>query len=240
MRKPQIVYEDELILVLNKPTGWVVNESSTTRDTLVVQTWIFENYTFQIAKNSEYRSGIVHRLDKETSGILLIAKTKDAFVNLQDQFKSRKVKKTYLALLHGELSVKEGSINVPVGRLPWNRERFGVLPGGRNAKTDYLVLKTYKNKKEIFSLVEFSPVTGRTHQIRIHAKYLNHPIVADTFYAGRKTSRRDKKWCPRLFLHACSIKFTHPEIKNEVSFQTTLHKDLKECLDSLELVDENK
>src|SRR5690606_3891808 len=110
---------------------------------------------------------------------------------MQRQFKERKVSKTYMALAHGKVGPKEGTINAPVGRTPWRRDRFGVIAGGREAKTKYTVREYYKKDDENYTLVELNPVTGRTHQIRIHLKYLGFPIVGDTFYAGRKTARKD-------------------------------------------------
>ena len=174
----------------------------------------------------------MHRLDKETSGILIVAKTKKAFENLQQQFKDRKISKTYTALVHGQVEPKEGTIEAPVGRLPWRRDRFGVLPGGREATTGYKVREYYKD----YTLLELKPKTGRTHQIRIHLKHLGHPVVADTFYAGRKTARADRLWCPRLFLHASGISFTHPETGKEISFKSKLPADLLQVLTNLKKV----
>lgn len=227
--QPSVVYEDDSVLVLNKPSGWVTNSSSTCRQLSVVQDWIFENFDFEISKDKDLRSGIVHRLDKPTSGLLLVAKTEEAFKALQMQFKTRKVVKKYLALVHGKLFPEEGQIKASVGRLPWNRERFGVLPGGRDAITNYKVLK-YLNHPltgEVLTLVEVEPKTGRTHQIRIHFKYIGHPLVADTFYAGRKTSRNDLKFCPRLFLHASFISFIHPKSGKRIEIESKLPEDLR-------------
>ena len=181
----------------------------------------------------EFRDGIVHRLDKETSGILLIAKTKEAFEKLQSEFKSREVQKTYIALLHGKVEPLEGRIEATVGRLPWRRDRFGVLPGGRESATEYKVLKFYPAERGGYSLTEFYPKTGRTHQIRIHAKHIGHAIVSDEFYAGRKTARNDRKFCPRLFLHASGIKFIHPLTGKEIEFKSDLPEDLKAVLGTL-------
>lgn len=229
----KIIFEDGHLLIIEKPSGIVVNDSQTTTHLLTLQNMLVkENYP--LAKDRERRSGIVHRLDKETSGIMIVAKTKDSFENLQAQFKERKVKKTYLALLHGRLKEKKGTISLPVNRLPWNRKRFGVLPGGRDSLTDYIVLSEYEKDKESFSLVEFHPKTGRTHQIRIHAKYLNHPIVSDSLYAGRKTSRKDRIWCPRLFLHAAKISFFHPVTNKALVFKSELPDDLTASLNLLE------
>lgn len=232
--QPKIIYEDAILLVLDKPAGWIVNDATTTTGQPTVQDWLRRNFQFPIFNFQELRNGIVHRLDKETSGIILVAKSKSAFESLQKQFKERKVKKTYLALLHGVLNEKVGEIEVPVGRLPWRRDRFGVLPGGREARTSYQVIDYLTRDGEEYSLVEAKPKTGRTHQIRIHLKYLGHPVVADEFYAGRKTARRDRTWCPRLFLHASAIEFFHPERGQKVKFSSRLPDDLAAVLATLE------
>jgi len=226
---PTIIFEDESILVLNKPSGWITNDASTTTTQPVLQTWLRENLKYPLIGDRERRDGIVHRLDKETSGLLIIAKTISAFENLQSQFKERKVTKTYIALTHGEIELKEGEIVASVGRLPWRRERFGVLPGGREAITKYKVISYHSlitDHGSLFTLVELYPKTGRTHQIRIHLKFIGHPIVGDFFYAGRKTAREDRLWCPRLFLHASKISFFHPETGKELTFESELPKDL--------------
>jgi len=230
---PKIIFEDSAILVIDKPSGWIVNNAATAKGQPIVQTWLFDNFDYPIVKDARLRSGIVHRLDKETSGVLIIAKNQKAMENLQSQFKSRVVKKEYVALVHGKLELKTGSVETPVGRLPWNRKRFGVLAGGREAKTSWEVEKYYKKGEEAFSLVTLFPATGRTHQIRIHLKYLSHPVVSDEFYAGRKTARADRKWCPRLFLHAAKLNLLHPEDKNPVSFFSSLPVDLKKALSKL-------
>lgn len=231
--EPTVIFQDSDILILNKPAGWIVNDANTTTNQPVIQAYLSKNFDYPIAKSRELRSGIVHRLDKETSGILIVAKSETAFAALQAEFKQRIVKKTYLALVHGKLEPNEGEVSVPVGRLPWRRDRFGVLPGGRESATKYQVKDYYSNGEEIFSLVTLYPTTGRTHQIRIHMKYLGHPLVSDEFYAGRKTARNDRRWCPRLFLHAASISFNHPTTNKPVSFESPLAKDLETVLDEL-------
>lgn len=231
--EPKVIYEDKYLLILEKPTGWIVNKAQTTKGQPVVQDWL-ESLNFPLARDENERSGIVHRLDKETSGVLIIAKDKETLSFLQKQFKERSVKKKYLALVHGKLVPIEGSVDVTVGRLSWDRKKFGVVPGGRESYTDYKVRKYYQNKEETFSLVEYLPKTGRTHQIRIHSKYLNHPIVADETYAGRKTSRKDRLWCPRIFLHAKWIEFVHPGSKKKVEFESELPPDLVKTLSVLE------
>lgn len=234
MIEPKIIYEDESFFVVDKPSGWITNDSTTATTQPTIQSWLNRNFQFPI-NNLQFRNGIVHRLDKETSGILLVAKTKEAFEDLQRQFKERLVHKTYIALVHGEIGEKEGIINEPVGRLPWRRDRFGVMAGGRDAVTLYSVISNFQltNSKENLTLLELKPKTGRTHQIRIHLKHIGHPIVADEFYAGRKTARTDRKWCSRLFLHAGGIKFLHPVTKSEISFNSELPDDLHAVLEKL-------
>lgn len=231
--EPKIIFQDEYLFVVDKPAGWIVNEADTTTTQPVVQKWIREHYEYPLKGNVEMRDGIVHRLDKETSGILLIAKTEDSFLKLQKAFKERQIEKTYLALCHSKVEPVEGEVIAEVGRLPWRRDRFGVVPGGRASHTNYKLIKFYKGDRGGYSLVEFYPKTGRTHQIRIHAKHIGHALVADEFYAGRKTARNDRKWCPRLFLHASAIKFNHPETNKLVEYYSPLPEDLSKVLDYL-------
>ena len=257
MTEVKVIFEDKNLLVLNKPAGMTVNRSDTTKDEETLQDWVEEylkipnsesqipnkpkiqnnNYEEQSKLNFITRAGIVHRLDKETSGIILAAKTHEAFINLQSQFKERKVQKTYIALTHGKIEPEIGEINVAVGRLPWNRKRFGVLSGGRESVTDYKVLgiKHFVSgkEKEPLSLVELHPKTGRTHQIRVHLQYIKHPIFADSLYAGRKTSRNDRKLLSRIFLHASKISFFHPGANEMLSFESPLPTDLSQFLSTL-------
>lgn len=230
-----MIFEDNKILVVDKPPNWVVNDASTTSKANVIQTWL-KDRDYPLSKSFEERSGIVHRLDKDTSGVLVVAKTKESFEELQREFKERKVKKVYVGLCHGVFKENVGKVVAPIGRLPWNRERFGVFPGGRDSETDFEVKGSYIKDKERFSLVSFYPKTGRTHQIRVHAKYLGHPIVSDSFYAGRKTAKKDRGWCPRLFLHAREISFIHPETGIKVNFKSELPNDLRVSLGMLEKV----
>jgi len=232
--EPKIIFEDESLFVVDKPSGWITNDAETTTTQPVLQTWIRENFDYSLKGNRELRDGIVHRLDKETSGLVIVAKTEKAFTKLQEEFKNREVEKTYIALLHGKVIPTEGTITVTVGRLPWRRERFGILPGGRESTSVYKVLKFYPGNNAGHSLTEFYPKTGRTHQIRIHARHIGHAVVSDEFYAGRKTARNDRKWCPRLFLHATSIRFIHPSTKKPVEFKSDLPADLSQALHTLE------
>ena len=237
----KVIYEDSDILVLDKPAGITVNRSDTTRGEETVQDWIEKNLklkTPNLKGNEETdfykRSGIVHRIDKETSGILLVAKNIESFEGLQRQFKERLIEKTYLALVHGKVIPEVGEISVPVGRLPWNRKKFGVLAGGREAVTKYKVLSILHlvsgKKEEPMSLLELYPKTGRTHQIRVHLKYFNHPIFADFLYAGRKTARDDRKVLNRVFLHAHKISFTHPVTNKQISLESPLPEELAKII----------
>ena len=253
--KPKIIFEDHDLLVLDKPAGMIVNRSDTTTGETTLQEWVEAKFKVQSSKfkvadklgieNKNYeeqaklnfitRAGIAHRLDKETSGIILIAKTLEAFINLQSQFKERKVQKTYLALVHGKIEPEAGEINVAVGRLPWNRKRFGVLSGGRESVTRYRVISNFKfqisnSQSEDLSFVELNPKTGRTHQIRVHLQYIKHPIFADPLYAGRKTSRNDRKLLPRIFLHASKISFFHPRTNALLNFESPLPEDLADFI----------
>lgn len=231
---PVIIFENENYLILDKPAGWVVNSATTVKNGFIIQEWLKDNFDYEIAKSFDKRSGIVHRLDKDTSGILIVAKTNRYFEYLQGEFKSRKISKEYIALVHG-ITESEGKIIKTVGRLPWNRERFGVMPGGRDAQTDYIREAVLKLNNNSYSLVRCFPKTGRTHQIRIHLKSINHPIVSDRFYAGRKTSRNDLLFCPRLFLHACLIRF-NDMAGNIVSYEAKLPGDLSEVLSKMDRV----
>jgi len=228
--KIKIVFEDGDLLVVEKPAGVVVNKALTVREE-TVQDWAkdkfpISNFQFPISSDFVRRAGIVHRLDKETSGLLVIAKNAKAFANLQAQFKTRKTRKKYLALVHGEVKPQEGKIELPIARNPFNREKFGVFPGGRKAVTEYKVISQLPN----FSFLEVFPKTGRTHQIRVHLKAIGHPIVADETYAGRKTNRADRKWCPRMFLHASFLGLFHPRTRKWMEFTSESPPDLKKAL----------
>lgn len=264
--EPKIIFEDEELLVIDKPAGVTVNRADTTKGERTVQDWV-EKYkkvprVVQIPRDTRdtldtrdtfrTRAGIVHRLDKETSGVLIVAKTPEAFVDLQQQFKERQVKKTYVALVHGEVKPEEGEITVPIGRLPWNRKRFGVIAGGREAVTKYKSIRYFEvgsekwdfdflksrsqdikdssSRKSHLTLLELYPETGRTHQIRVHLKYVGHPIFGDPLYGGRKQARDDRKILSRVFLHAAKILFTHPKTGEKVQFESPLPNELKKLL----------
>lgn len=223
--KPHIIFQDDYIVVLDKPAGMVVNRVDTVKEVETLQDWVESEFRIppptggsefrnEEEKGFIERSGIVHRLDKETSGLILVARDYIPFLDLQKQFKEGKVEKTYIALAHGKVVPEEGEINVPVGRLPWDRIKFGVIPMGRESRTLYRVLeyKILRNGKNVedLTLLELHPKTGRTHQIRVHLRYIGHPVFADSLYAGRKNIKSDRKLLNRHFLHAAKIKFFHP------------------------------
>ena len=226
-----ILYEDEDLLVINKPPGIVVNRAQSVKEQ-TIQDWVEQKYKVSHDNKDFFdRAGIVHRIDKETSGILLIAKTPEAFTELQRQFKERMVKKTYVALVHGKLVPWEGEIRAPVGRLPWQPERFGIVAGGKEAVTRYRVQeRELRIHNEDLSLVELYPETGRTHQIRVHLKYVNHPIIGDYLYAGRKTSREDRIWAPRVMLHAWKIEFLHPATGKSLAIEAPIPDDMERII----------
>ena len=253
---PSALYEDTDVLVLEKPAGLIVNRSDTSSHEETLQDFVekflhlpVNPYIKQKLPEGIYptveevfqdRSGIVHRLDKETSGIILVAKNPKSFSELQRQFKERIVHKVYIALAHGKIIPPEGDINVPVGRLEYNRMRFGVVAGGRESSTAYKTIKNFelntKNIREALTLVELYPKTGRTHQIRVHLKHINHPIFGDTLYAGRKTARNDRKMLERVFLHAAGITFLHPTTQKEMHFDAPLPAELQQLLLSLQQI----
>ncbi len=251
--KLNIIYENDDYLVVEKEAGITVNNAETTGNEKTLQDLIDESGKIKKdggGSDFNKRSGIVHRLDKETSGVIVIAKNPDSFIHLQNQFKERRVGKSYLALVHGSLVPSSGEISAPVGRLPWNRKRFGVIAGGREAVTKYQVLSILpalprgrysvsNGKTELLSLVRLHPKTGRTHQIRVHLKYINHPIFGDSLYSGRKTSKKDRGLLPRFFLHAEKISFFDPKTGKKVSYESDLPHELKDLLEKLKLKKDN-
>jgi 23S rRNA pseudouridine1911/1915/1917 synthase len=244
MLEPEIIYEDDQIIVLSKPFGLVVNQAETAPD-FTLQSWLNNRFASfsEYQGKSEYReflsrSGIVHRLDRETSGVMVSTKTQAAFKHLKKQFKNREVNKNYLALVHGNVEVRKGHIRLPLARNPENRLRYTVRIEGKMAETYYQVINHYKKEGKSYTYISVFPKTGRTHQIRVHFKYLRRPLVTDSLYLGEKRYQQDREWCPRLFLHAENLKFKHPETEEQVSFQVQLTPSLKHVLsDELDLID---
>ncbi|MFA6258931.1 MAG: RluA family pseudouridine synthase [Candidatus Paceibacterota bacterium] len=212
----KILYEDSDVLVIDKPSGLLVHSDGRTKEKTVTD-WVMKNYPslkgvgepVSFDDKEIDRPGIVHRLDKETSGVLVIVKTKEAFSYFKKQFMNRVIKKVYIALVTGWIKNDKGKIDKPIGRSPSDFRRRLAGRGARGelrgAVTEYKVLKRFEDKKgNKFTYLEVSPKTGRTHQIRVHMKFLSYPIVCDSLYAP-------KNYCPseigRLALHAKSIEF---------------------------------
>ena len=221
--KIKILYEDEYILALDKPSGLMVHTDGRSKEPTLVD-WINENYPdlskvgeLQTLQNGEVvkRPGIVHRLDKDTSGVIVVTKTKEAHQFLKEQFQNRKVEKIYNAVVWGNFEEKEGIINKPIGRnasdfRKWSAEH-GARGDLREAITGYKVLIQGENKEEKFAYLEIQPKTGRTHQIRVHLKSISHPVVCDKLYASNKVCNKEKCLSfNRLALHAFSIKLELP------------------------------
>ncbi|MFN2232366.1 MAG: RluA family pseudouridine synthase [Anaerolineae bacterium] len=235
----EIVHEDEDCAVICKPAGLVVHPAAGHRqDTLV--NGLLARYP-QMADMADSatrrgrRPGIVHRLDKDTSGLVVVAMHEAARRELQRQFRRRSVEKAYLALAHGRLAEAQGRIVGPIGRDPRNRKRMAVVSSGRRAVTEYAVqsyLYTPRGIRLWYSLVEVHLVTGRTHQIRVHFAHLGHAVVGDRTY-GR---RREHIACPRQFLHAHQLGFHHPRDARWMSFESALPPDLEQVLSQLEAV----
>lgn len=234
-----IVYEDEYFLVIIKPSGVTVNRSQNEKGE-TVQDWIedkfsiFSRFNRDSSKEDFYRrSGIVHRLDKDTSGLLIIAKNPSVFLKLQHLFASHEIDKKYYALVHGRVAADEGEINLPVGRLSSNRRKFGVILEGRPAVTYYKVIDYYSSDGRKFTFLDITPKTGRTHQIRIHLKSQGHTLVGDKLYGETKENKADLFLCSRLFLHAYYLKFLHPENHKIIEIKIELPEDLQQVLDKL-------
>ncbi|MFH1561484.1 MAG: RluA family pseudouridine synthase [Patescibacteria group bacterium] len=215
----QIVYQDADLLVLNKPAGWLTLKIDG-RIQPSLQDWVESQLQVKVAG----RGGIVHRLDKETSGLILVAKSQTVFDQLQDQFKSRKVSKKYWALVRGRGIPSEGQILAPIGRLPQNKLQFGVVPGGKPADTSFRAIKELSIAGENYTLLEVAPKTGRTHQIRVHLKYLGYPIFGDAWYGGKKEKNRP------MFLLAKAIEFRHPRTGQMIKLEIDLPQDLSKIL----------
>lgn len=219
-----VLYEDDSVAVVNKPAGMVVHPAyGHTSGTLVNA--ILARWPEAAVPDAEDRAGIVHRLDKETSGVILVARTPAALEDLRRQFKARTVEKRYLALVEGVPETREGVIDAPIGRDPAQRKRMAVLHGGREAVTEFRVVEPYDD----VALVEAYPKTGRTHQIRVHLAFIGHPVVGDTVYGRRKQRIKLK----RHFLHAAAITFRHPETGEPVTVEAPLPDALQDVLRKL-------
>lgn len=224
-----ILLEDEHIIVLNKQAGLVVHPGNANeKGTLVNALLHYNEKTFSALLDEDKRPGIVHRLDKNTSGIIIVAKTKEVENLLKQSFKDRNMQKKYLALCVGTLDKKEGSINSPLGRNPKQRHKMAVLKsGGKEALSHYKVLQ----EKNGCSLIEVEIITGRTHQIRVHLASVGCPIIGDSIYGGRKLKKAEIK-ADRQMLHAWKLQFEHPISKEIIKCQAKPPEDFQNVMES--------
>jgi 23S rRNA pseudouridine1911/1915/1917 synthase len=230
-----IVYEDADLIVVNKPAGMVVHPAAGHDSGTLVNALLSHCPDLRGVGDSQgVRSGIVHRLDKDTSGLIVVAKTEAAREDLQRQFKSRSVHKVYIALVEGHLTPPQGLIDVPVGRDKQQRKRMAAVSDGRPSRTEFKAIEFFDTGSQHYTLVEVRPQTGRTHQIRVHFAWLKFPLAGDRVY-GR---RRPKHALPlsRHFLHAQSLTFRLPSDGREVTFTAPLPPDLARVLETLSRV----
>ena len=221
-----IIYEDQDIIVVNKPKGMVVHPANGNPDGTLV------NAIMAICKDSlsgiggEIRPGIVHRLDKDTSGIVIIAKNDKAHIHLSEQIKEHQVKKTYIALVRGIVKENEATINMPIGRSEKDRKKMAVTKKGKEAITHFKVLERYDK----YTLLQVNIETGRTHQIRVHLSQIGYPIVGDEVYSNGKNEWNVKGQC----LHAKSLEFTHPITGEKMYLEAKLPEYFENILKDLE------
>ena len=221
----EIIYEDRDIIVVNKPKGMVVHPANGNPDGTLV------NAIMSICKDSlsgiggEIRPGIVHRLDKDTSGILIVAKNDKAHINLSEQIKEHKVKKTYIALVKGIVKENNATINMPIGRSEKDRKKMAVTKKGKEAITHFKVLKRYDK----YTLLEINIETGRTHQIRVHLSQIGYPIVGDEVYSKGKNEWNIKGQC----LHAKSLDFKHPITNEDIHLEAKIPQYFEKILEEL-------
>jgi 23S rRNA pseudouridine1911/1915/1917 synthase len=227
-----VVYEDDDLLIVHKPAGIVVHPSAGHAGGTLVNALLgragVEAYGGIAGVR---RPGIVHRLDRDTSGLLMVAKHDAAQASLMAQLKARRVKKTYLALVHGSVAAAVGRIEAPIGRDPRHRTRMAVVPDGRPATTGYRVRERFAD----WTLLELDLVTGRTHQIRVHLDAIGHPIAGDPVY-GTGTSRRGPDGLSRLFLHAWRLEFVSPSSDRLIRAEAPLPAELETPLDGLRAI----
>jgi len=215
----EILFENDNVVAINKPAGMLVHTNGKS-DAPTVVDWVRENYpdteevgeTMVLADGTEIkRPGIVHRLDRDTSGVLLVAKTQEMFLHLKEQFQDHTITKTYNAYVYGHVKKDEDTIDESIGKSRSDFRQWSASRGKRgtlrNAITEYTVLERFENNGDLFSFIELRPKTGRTHQLRVHMKYLNYPIVADGLYGGKLVEKGNNLAFKRQALHARKIEF---------------------------------
>lgn len=218
-----IVYEDDDVLVVNKPAGMVVHPAPGHPDQTLVNALLYHCPLSQI--NGTLRPGIVHRIDRDTSGLLMVAKNDQAHRSLAQQLKDKTTSRYYLALVHGVIQEDHGTIDAPLARSPKDRKKQAVVADGRHAVTHFTVLRRYQQ----YSLIKCQLETGRTHQIRVHLKYIGHPVAGDPVYGPKKTLVG-----PGQFLHAAELGFTHPVSGKRLTFTAPLPDYFEKTLADLD------
>lgn len=218
----KIVYEDDDLLVVDKPAGLTVHPAPGHPGGTLVNA-ILHYYPHLAEISDSLRPGVVHRLDKDTSGLMIVAKNITAQANLASQFQGRTVNKTYITLVKGHLTPESGIIEAPMGRHPHDRKRMAVVSRGREARTEYRVLRYIGN----YTLLEIKPETGRTHQIRVHLAAIGYPVVGDATYGVESDE------LSRQFLHACKLGFKLPSTGGYIEFKSELPPDLKRALEEI-------
>ena len=214
-----IVYEDKDLVIINKPSGMVVHPASGNYENTLVNALIYR-YNLD---DTNVRSGIAHRIDKDTSGLVIVAKNDKTLELLTDMFKNKEIKKTYVAIVDGVINNKSGTINAPITRDVKDRKKMMVGKDGKNSITHFYVIKTFKNNTYISLNLE----TGRTHQIRVHMAYIGHPVTNDKVYGKENTSFGQ-------YLHASKLEFIHPITKKEIIVEAPLPEEFMEKLKELE------
>lgn len=236
----EIIYEDESLAVINKPAGMVVHPGAGVSGGTLANA-IAYHFKFQISEDEksqiQNRIGIVHRLDKDTSGLLVVAKSDEIHEQLNEQFRERTVFKSYVALVHGAMDANAGTIDQPIAREKHNRTKMAIRAHGRSALSLWKVRKRF----EKFTLLNVEIKTGRTHQIRVHLMSINHPVVGDeTYNSGRDKTVRDLEVrqaitdLNRFFLHAERLHFTHPKTGERLEFYQPMPPELKDLVGIIE------
>lgn len=235
-----LVYEDEDLLVVNKPAGLVTHPAPGHWDGTLVNAILWHlghgtgdgGHVPRPTSHTPARAGIVHRLDKDTSGLLLIAKTERSLISLSRQLKARHIHRRYLALVDGHTALNTGTVDVPIGRHAVHRKEMTVRHlGGRTAVTHYKVVKRLEAGGMKFTLIEAKLETGRTHQIRVHLSHLGHPVLGDTVYGEHAAARWAEHGVARQLLHAYRLSFTHPRTGREVELEAAIPEDMARWLD---------
>lgn len=223
------IYENEDYVVINKPAGLVVNRSNTSTSETLQDILDDEFDAYQATGESDFaaRSGIVHRLDKDTSGVLVVAKNEETFKNLQRQFKDRQTTKEYLAVVYGVIEDAIIDVDAPIKRNPNSPLKLAVVAGGKPSQTHIELIKTFKCGENDYSSVRVLPRTGRTHQIRVHLAALNHPIVGDTVYAPRNMLASSENDFGRLMLHAHMLGFSDPTGSKAVEYTAPIPSEFQ-------------